>query len=323
MTSSALKVGQCLKGKSGIYTITKQLYPTTWLATDATSRTVIVKRDHSKRVDTERALLRRFQGNPLFPPLIDEIIEEPRPDDDESAAIVLRYYDCHVGEVVAEDKGLAPRESRYVGSCVLRALRAMHAVGYIHTDVKPGNILVNLREDGGGGDDMRFGDVCLADLGDALATDSVEATSGYPYGTPVFRSPEATLMMPFTTAHDIWSFGATMISLIYGGKFSIFSPACKPDDELYVDGIVRNFHKYFGPFPRSYLTLLGIDQVRLEALTNIINEAKERGLFQRASSTEISNKDRDFIWGLMKLDHRDRPTAAALLEHEWFAGLDG
>jgi casein kinase II subunit alpha len=58
-----------------------------------------------------------------------------------------------------------------------------------------------------------------------------------------------------------------MISLIYGGKFSIFSPAFKPDDELYVDGIVRNFHKYFGPFPPSYLTLPGIDQARLEALT--------------------------------------------------------
>jgi casein kinase II subunit alpha len=57
---------------------------------------------------------------------------------------------------------------------------------------------------------MRFKDVCLADLGDAVSTDSIEATRGYPYGTPVFRSPEATLMMPFTTAHDIWSFGATV-----------------------------------------------------------------------------------------------------------------
>lgn len=72
--------------------------------------------------------------------------------------------------------------------------------------MKPANILVNLCQDG----DMRFKDVCLADLGDAVATDSVEATSGYPYGTPLFRSPEATLMMPFTTAHDIWSFGATV-----------------------------------------------------------------------------------------------------------------
>lgn len=68
---------------------------------------------------------------------------------------------------------------------------------------------------------MRFKDVCLADLGDAVATDSVEATSGYPYGTPLFRSPEATLMMPFTTAHDIWSFGATV-----GFWRRLMSPTC-------------------------------------------------------------------------------------------------
>ncbi|KAK3301305.1 kinase-like domain-containing protein [Chaetomium fimeti] len=309
MASSAFNIGQCLKGRLGIYTITERLYPTTWLATDATSQVVVIKRDVPKRVDTERTLLRRFQENSSLRPMIDEI-QEPRPD--ECAAIVLKHYDCHVGEI-AKEKGLSPREARCVGSRVLQALRVMHETGYIY--VKPANILVNLCQDG----DMRFKDVCLADLGDAIPTDSVEATSGYPRGTPVFRSPEATLMMPFTTAHDIWSFGATLISLIYGYNFSIFSPACKPDDEMYVDGIVRNFHKYFGPFPPSYLTLPGIDDVRLEALTNITVEGKDRGLFKRASSTEIRNQDHDFIWDLMKLDHRDRPTAARLLEHKWFA----
>ena len=72
--------------------------------------------------------------------------------------------------------------------------------------MKPGNILVNMSDDG----DMRFKDVCLADLGDAIPKDGIEATSGYPVGTTVFRSPEATLMLPFTPAHDIWSFGATV-----------------------------------------------------------------------------------------------------------------
>jgi hypothetical protein len=58
---------------------------------DATSRTVVIKRDHARRVQTEWTLLRRPQGNPLFRPLLDEI-EEPRPDDvdvDESAAAII------------------------------------------------------------------------------------------------------------------------------------------------------------------------------------------------------------------------------------------
>jgi casein kinase II subunit alpha len=61
--------------------------------------------------------------------MIDEIEEATL---DESAAIVLRHYDCHIGEI-AKEKGLSPREARHVGSCVLQALSAMHAVGYIHT----------------------------------------------------------------------------------------------------------------------------------------------------------------------------------------------
>jgi serine/threonine protein kinase len=109
-----------------------------------------------------------------------------------------------------------------------------------------------------------------------------------------------------------------LISLIYGLNFSLLSPPCKSDNELYIDGIVRNFHKYFGPFPPSDLTLPGIDEARLEALTVITEEGKERGLFKRASSTEISNRDRDFICSFMKLDPRGRPTAAELLKHEWF-----
>lgn len=86
---------------------------------DASDRTVIIKRDISKRIDTERTLLHRFQRNSLFRPMIDEIEEEARPynrpvieqskpegsvgtgesEPDESSTIVLRYYDCYIGEI--------------------------------------------------------------------------------------------------------------------------------------------------------------------------------------------------------------------------------
>ena len=51
---------------------------------------------------------------------------------DESAAIVLKYYDRYLGEITKE-KGLSSQEAKYVGSCILKALRDMHAIGYIHT----------------------------------------------------------------------------------------------------------------------------------------------------------------------------------------------
>ncbi|KAI1122170.1 kinase-like domain-containing protein [Nemania abortiva] len=311
MASSILQIGQRLTGRLSVYTITKQLYPSTWLATNTVNRTVVVKYDEPGRINNERDLLKRFHDTALFRPLIDEI---EFTDSEKPLAIVLEHYDCDIGEI-SKKQGLSTREAKYLGSRVLKALCALHANGYIHTDVKPDNILVNLCSSS----DIRFTDVCLADLGDVIPTDSMEANSGYPLGTGVFRSPEATLMMPFTTAHDIWSFGATLISLIYGCGFDIFWPGVGENDPLFVEKVVETFHKYFGPFPRTYVTLPGIDANRIEILTEIMNEAEARGLFRRASSTEISNEDRNFICSFMNLDHRDRPTAAALLQDKWFA----
>ncbi|KAI1174728.1 kinase-like domain-containing protein [Nemania sp. FL0916] len=315
MASSVLQIGQRLKGGLSVYTITKQLYPTIWLATNAINRPVIIKCDRPERMK-ERDLLKRFHDTALFRPLIDEIEVT---DLASPAAIVLKHYDCHIGEI-SKKQGLSSREAKYLGSRVLKALCVLHESGYIHTDVKPDNILVNLSPNNS--DDIRFTDVCLADLGDTVSTDSEEATCGYPMGSTVFRSPETTLMMPFTTASDIWSLGTTLISLIYGHGFDLLWPGVDPKHNLFIDKLVRNFHKYFGPFPETYLTLPGMDEDRAEALITIMNEAEARGLFRRASSTEISNEDRDFICSFMKLDYRDRPTAAALLNDKWFAELN-
>jgi len=114
-----------------------------------------------------------------------------------------------------------------------------------------------------------------------------------------------------------------LISLLYGRGFDIFWPhGLDSKHELFLDGFVRNFHKYFGPFPVTYLTLPGMDDNRIEALTNITLDGKERGLFQRASPTETSARDRDPTWSPMKLDYRDGPTATELLKNEWSEELD-
>jgi serine/threonine protein kinase len=72
-------------------------------------------------------------------------------------------------------------------------------------DVKPDNVFINLREG-----DMRFSEVQLGDLGGCSAVDSEWATSGTFVGSPMWTSPEVILNMPWNTATDIWSFGATV-----------------------------------------------------------------------------------------------------------------
>jgi hypothetical protein len=40
--------------------------------------------------------------------------------------------------------------------------------------------------------------------------------------------------------------------------------------------------------------------------------------FYRTTEREVCKNDKDFIWKIMKLDWRERPTAKELLEDEWW-----
>ena len=75
-------------------------------------------------------------------------------------------------------------------------------------------------------------------------------------------------------------------------------------------------NQFFGPFPVSYESLL--DDERLDLFMDIINIADKYTPFRMASTTEISNSDRDFICKMMHLDPRDRPSAKELLQDSWF-----
>jgi serine/threonine protein kinase len=87
------------------------------------------------------------------------------------------------------------------------ASRANSACLHLQTDVKPDNILVNLCPDDA---EMRFKDVHLADFGSTVSIDSEYAVNGFPLGTPIFRSPETKLILPFGPPADVWSFGTTV-----------------------------------------------------------------------------------------------------------------
>jgi len=50
-------------------------------------------------------------------------------------------------------------------------------------------------------------EVQLADFGSTVSQTCGHATDGDDIGTAIFRSPEAQLQLPWTTATDIWSFG--------------------------------------------------------------------------------------------------------------------
>ncbi|CEJ62476.1 Putative Serine/threonine protein kinase [Penicillium brasilianum] len=307
-----MKLGQIIIGRTGQYSITKQLHESVWLAMNQDNDNFIVKSANHFRVHNERDVLRKFQHKtPFLRPLLDEIQDPASPP-----AIVLKYLDDDISHA-SNKKRLARAEVKYVAHRVLEALSVLHQEGFVHTDIKPSNGLVNNGKDG-----SRFKEVQLADFGSTVHMDSAHARDGDSIGTPIFRSPEAHLQMRWDTATDIWSFGATLISLLYGEGFHIFKPDVPADHEGDNLKILMKHHQSFGPFPASYDEIA--NQERRAVLAWVMQNWLPNTMrpFHLTTSREICNEDKEFVLKVMRLDPRDRPSTQELLEDSWFASWE-
>ncbi|KAB8257634.1 kinase-like domain-containing protein [Aspergillus pseudonomiae] len=324
--ASSLQLGQALRGQHGLYIISKQLQETGWLAKPEPhflrkkvgpelilskgrrEQSVIIKSINHFRLQNERDVLKRFQNRtPFLRPLIDEIVE---PSD--LPAIVLSHLDDHLLNVYASQR-LTNKEIKLVARNVLGALKVLYEQNFVHTDIKPNNILVNY-----GRGTTRFKSVQLADCGSTVPADSAYAKDGDLIGAPIWRSPEAHLRLSWGTARDIWSFGATLISLLYGDNFFLFRPNVPADDDEHEFKILQRQCQFFGPFPLTYRELCDQDTLNLliQVMKSITPEMKKP--FTRISEKELAKEDKEFILRIMKLDPRERPSAAELLQDKWF-----
>ncbi|MEU9411102.1 serine/threonine-protein kinase, partial [Streptomyces sp. NPDC048281] len=128
-------------------------------------------------------------------------------DDDGRPCIVMEYVAAPtLADLLDDGRTLPPEEAARIGLGMTGALRAAHAAGVLHRDVKPGNVLL------GPGDR-----VVLTDFGIALTAGSSTLTqTGQMVGSIPYMAPERLRGLTPGPASDLWSLGATLYQAVEG-----------------------------------------------------------------------------------------------------------
>jgi serine/threonine protein kinase len=100
---------------------------------------------------------------------------------------------------------LSAAEARDVGMKIADALADAHALGVLHRDVKPANILMS-----------RFGEPALADFGLAILAESRDSSITLDVLTPAYAPPEMFRYAPPSPAADVYALCATLYALMRG-----------------------------------------------------------------------------------------------------------
>ncbi|MFJ9441553.1 serine/threonine-protein kinase [Kitasatospora sp. NPDC101235] len=128
-------------------------------------------------------------------------------DEDDRPWIVMELVESRsLADVVREDGPLTPGRAAEIALDVLGVLSAAHALGILHRDVKPSNVLI--------GEDGR---VVLTDFGIASVEGDASVTStGMLVGAPSYISPERARGQKPGPPADLWSLGGTLYAMVEG-----------------------------------------------------------------------------------------------------------
>jgi len=124
-------------------------------------------------------------------------------------AVVMQLVEGRsLRQVLDSQKRLGPELTIHIGASVAAALDAAHAAGFVHRDVKPGNILVT--EDGR---------VLLTDFGIAKGLDGVEddlTSDNVMMGTAKYLSPEQVRGHKLDGRADLYSLALVLYECLAG-----------------------------------------------------------------------------------------------------------
>ncbi|MFK8030800.1 MAG: protein kinase [Gammaproteobacteria bacterium] len=130
---------------------------------------------------------------------------------DDHAFIVMEYIrGGSLRERLAQQGALVPKEAFDVALHIADALTAIHQVGILHRDLKPGNVMFR----------VTGGPPCIIDFGLAKQVQIEQEITmpGKIYGTPYYMSPEQGQGEEIDKRSDFYSLGVLLFEMLTGRK---------------------------------------------------------------------------------------------------------
>lgn len=162
---------------------------------------------------TERTLLRKILGAAVVMELVNGLpLDQRRPSDP------VELVNCFTK--------------------VARGLEALHKAGFVHCDLKPGNILYNPSTQ----------DVRVIDLGQACPVGTQKERI---QGTPDYISPEQVKRQPVDERTDIYNFGATLYWCLCGQTMPTLYTIERGENSFLVDAFIKSPRELNPAVPES------------------------------------------------------------------------
>jgi tRNA A-37 threonylcarbamoyl transferase component Bud32 len=195
-------------GLTGLSVLARGGYATVYRAVqESVGRDVAVKVENRRLADErdQRRFLRearaagRMSGHPNVIDLFDAGMTA-----DGHPYLIMELCEASYAERM-KNGPLPAAEVRDVGVKIADALADAHALGVLHRDVKPANLLLS-----------RFGEPQLADFGLAVLAEARDHSIILDVLTPAYASPEMLRCAPPSPAADVYALCATLYALMRG-----------------------------------------------------------------------------------------------------------
>ena len=188
-----------------LYKIKRKDDPTLFYTLKKIPKDLISEKDDENKILFEVEILKSLKNKNLIQ-VIDCFIDE------KYFNIITEF--CEFGlfkNLMAKNKKFSENQTKYVINQLLKAVLYLNSQNFMHTDIKPSNILINKISIKNG---EKFYDIKLLDFGSSYYY-SLDDNNNYQESLPYYTSPEI-LEKKDNSNCDVWSCGVIMFEMLFG-----------------------------------------------------------------------------------------------------------